>query len=86
MLNRCLYHYVYSRVYAGVAYKTLDPGPYCPDMGQAHITCKAFSVPDVLKGKADVAESRVMFLVTRVSSKVEESAGMTSRGELYLRG
>jgi hypothetical protein len=54
-------------------YKTLEPGPYWPDTGQAHTTCKALLVAVTFVAVA------VAFRATRVSSSdVEESAGMTS--------
>jgi hypothetical protein len=52
-------------------YKTLEPGPYWPDTGQAHMTCKALLLAFV---------GAVAFRLTRVfSSEADESAGMTSR-------
>lgn len=51
-------------------YKTREPGPYWPDTGQAHTTCKALLV----------AFATVAFRSTRIfSSEVEESGGMTCR-------
>lgn len=50
-------------------YKTLEPGPYWPETGQAHTTCKAV-----------LAFVAVMFRVMRVfGCETKESAGMTSR-------
>jgi hypothetical protein len=55
----------------GRAYSTLEPGPYWPDTGQAHTTCKAWLVASVIA---------VSFRPTRVCSNGgKESAGMTSR-------
>jgi hypothetical protein len=55
----------------GEAYKSREPGPYCPDTGQAHTTCKASPVALVAGG----------FRAIRVfSSEAKGSAGMTSRG------
>jgi uncharacterized membrane protein len=54
-------------------YKNLEPGPYCPDTGKAHTTCKALLVAFVAVAVA------LAFRATRVFSSSEvESAGMTS--------
>lgn len=51
----------------GITDKTLEPGPYCPDTGQAHITCKAL-----------LAVAFVAFWLLRVCNEAEERTGMAS--------
>ena len=61
-----------------LTYKALEPGPYWPDTGQAHMTCKALLVTFMAREDWEklVAASRL----TRVfSSGVKERTGMTSR-------
>lgn len=42
------------------AYRILEPGPYCPDTGQAQITSNCWRVSfAVLKGKEELAEALV---------------------------
>ncbi len=52
-------------------YRILEPGPYWPDTGQAHMTCITSSV------LLAFAESLVVFLIDKIlDNKVGSSAGM----------
>ena len=57
-------------------YKTLDPGPYCPETGQAHTTFNAFSVAFVVPGaKGGLVP---VWLARRSRSGVAGSTGITT--------
>jgi hypothetical protein len=71
---------VWALEFAKWTHKTLEPGPYWPDTGQAHTTCKALLVA-LLVVFAAARENReklvTSFRLTRVFSiDVEDSAGM----------
>ena len=64
---------------SGELYKILDPGPYCPETGHAHITCRAV-VLAALGTEALVAMAvafRLMMVAVFIS-EAGEKAGMAS--------
>jgi len=61
-----------------LTYKTREPGPYCPDKGQAQITCRPFEVAFVVAFVAMVDALRATRWFS-VSSEGGESAGIAPR-------
>lgn len=71
----------------GELYRILDPGPYCPETGQAHITCRAVVL--AAPGMEALVAMAVAFRLMRVAvfiSEAGEKAGMASGPVRQRRG
>ena len=57
-------------------HKTREPGPYWPDRGQAHMTCRALSEAFVAAADSEELVGRFRVAKAAVRKAAEDNAGM----------